>query len=404
MSVAFIMLATAFTISRPEFRIALSGTDFRGQYTGLFMIKNGITKNLYGINEQYQWQKKFLPELTRDQLMVFSYHPLVALLLSPLGHLSFGNAYRVAIVINFVLLLWLLRICGSILDPKNTDRTNNVLLSAFAFFPPVWFALLQNQFSFILFILYFFVWKSLKERKFTKAGLLLSLFVIKPHMLLVILAVFVLVKQIGVIKGFIIGLTISSAVTVLLFGVDGVMQYVNFLALLSRAGDSYTIHTAAEPTIKGAMHWIAQTDRLPIWMSGLYLAIFAGFILRLTILKRYADRARERYDVWFGAIILATLLTSPHTNYHDLTLIFFSLVLIVRYGLKGIAPHLLNLPKTKKFTWYMSWFGICILCVGWVFYPPFAVVCIVLLYAQSDYLVRTGRLYPFTKRSIPKRK
>lgn len=398
------MLTTAFTISRPEFRIALSGTDFRGQYTGIFMTKNGVMNNLYGLNEQYTWQKKFLPELTRDQLMVFSYHPLVAFLLSPLGNFSFGGAYRIAIGINFLLLLWVLRICSTILDPKGTGRATNLLLSVFAFFPPIWFALLQNQFSFILFILYYSVWKSLKERKFTKAGLLLSLFVIKPHMLLVILAVFVLGKQIHVIKGFVIGIALSSAVTVLLFGVGGVMQYLHFLELLSKAGDSYTIHTAAEPTIKGVMHWIAQTDRLPSWISVIYLALFAGFILRLTILKRYADHARDRYDVWFGAIILATLLTSLHTNYHDLTLILFSLALTARYGLKGAMPHLLDLPKTRKFTWYMSWFGICIVCVGGVFYPPLAVVGMLLLYAQSDYLVRTGRLYPFTNKSIPKRK
>lgn len=404
-SVAFIVLSTALVISEAKFRVALSGTDFRGQYTGAHMAANGIKTDLYDTTSQFVWQKKFLPELERDSLMVYSYHPLVALALSPLGFLSFGNAYRVALALNFMLLIYVMKLSARLLNPTGKYSPFPALFAIFTFFLPVWFALLQNQFSYVMYVMFFFLWKCIKEGKNFKAGLLLSVFIIKPHMIIVPLIVFTIVRNWDLIKGFLIGITAVTIATFLFFGAQTIKNYFSFLVLLSKAGDLFTIHTADEPTIKGFIHAILHTDKLPIAATIIYLLVFVAFIARLIYLKKFADKDNKRFDMWFCVVILATLLTSPHTNYHDLTLILFAGFMLLRYFLsKPAYKHVYDFHKRRKLTFYLLNFGIFAITASWVFYPPIATLSMFVLFMAIDYVIRTGHLYAFTKKSISRRK
>lgn len=403
--IAFVVIVTALTISQPQFRVALSGTDFRGQYTGALMVNRGVTDNLYNIMEQFRWQKGFLPELMPGSLMVFSYHPLVAVLLSPLGLLSFGHAYRFALAVNIGLLLYTIRINAHLLTINHTKNTVSALYAIYAFYLPVWFAVLQNQFSFLLYVLFYYLWKCIKEKRYVCAGLLLSALLIKPHMLVVPLLVFALVRNGKIVKWFTIGFTAVFLTTIGLLGTKILANYFSFLVLLSKAGDSYTIHTSDEPTVKGVMHLLLQTDKLPPVATAVYAVIFFASVIRLVYVKKLVNKKNNTFDLWYGNVILATLLTSPHTNYHDLFLVLLPVIMLLRYSLtKPHSEKLAEFPIQKKLTWYTLCFGVFVLTTLWVFYPPVAAASMLGLFVVTDFIIRRGHLYAFTKRSILARK
>lgn len=406
-SIAFIVIATALVISEPQYRIALSGTDFRGQYTGAYMVREGALPMLYSIDAQYTYQKQFLPELTKPYLMVYSYHPLIAIILAPIGFLSFGIAYRVLLAINGMLLYGIIHIITPrLLDATKKDSGFPYIYTVFAFFLPVWFALLQNQFTFILFIIYFLVWNAVLDKKNdTHAGLLLSFLLIKPHYLIVPALVFLALRRWNIIKGILMGGIMLTLVTMLVFGRQTIFDYVQFLLHLTQAGDAFTIHTAAEPTFKGMIHAVLKTDRLPWYATGGYLLVCIALVARLIRLHKYAARNPEKISLWYAGVILVSLITSPHTNYHDLMLMLFFPFLVLRFYKKTVRPAVLfTYPARHKIQWYALCFCVFLTTVVWVFVPSIAVVSTALMIWAADRILTSNHLYPFTRRSILKRK
>lgn len=405
-SIALVVIATALVISEARFRIALSGTDFRGQYTGAYMVRQGLLDRLYDIESQYRSQKEFLPELTKPDLMVYSYHPLVAVVLSPLGIFTFGNAYRVAFAINFILLLYLIRSPTSrLFVSRVSQEIFPHIYAVFAFFLPVWFALLQNQFTYLLFVIYYHLWNFLSKNNTFRAGIILSALLVKPHYIIVPAIVFFALQEWRLIKGLLVGASVTSLIAIMIVGLTGIKQYISFLATLSAAGDEFTIHTAAEPTLKGSFHALLQTDTLPAFALILYGILVIALIGRLIYLRRFVKENDASYGIWFASLMLITLITSPHTNYHDLTLVlFFPFFLIRYYSTKKNGSKIVSFPALRKATWYAMCFGMFLVTVLWLFFPPFAMVSMLFMVLGADRVIRTGHLYALTRRSIPAKK
>src|SRR3954471_19041605 len=120
--------------------------DFVGIYLGTHLVASGQTVHLYDLAAQYQLQVQLMtPYAPLVHTLYFTYPGWVAMLLAPLGLMSYTPAFwtwaainSLAFVLTVILLMKLVR--ASTLP----FHERNILFLVAAGFTPFWFALWQG--------------------------------------------------------------------------------------------------------------------------------------------------------------------------------------------------------------------------------------------------------------------
>jgi len=199
------------------------GTDFPSLYTGAKLIWENPTA-LYDLDQQLVIEKTIDPRLGHSNL-AFAYPPFTALMLMPLGLLSFAKAYLVMTVVNGLMLTLALKLLNNSLQ-LSVEQSSWLTLSTLCNFG-VHSAFLQGQTSLIILLLVVLLVHSARHRFQVSAGFWSGALFFKPQFLpipLLVLAVKRYWRGLSLGLSIIVMLAIFSA---MLVGQEGIVDYIH---------------------------------------------------------------------------------------------------------------------------------------------------------------------------------
>lgn len=325
---AFSLILIVFTMLYSTPDRAVVGLDFRAMYTGGMMLSHGVSGNFYDLKTQYHWQEMIFPDLPPKALMPFVYPPFVAIIFVPVTFVSLSLAYQLFAVVNTCLFLFITYLLIKRLFPGKQKNLVMYMFLFVLFYFPVLQAIWQGQLTFFLFAGFIFSWYLFKKDKPFLSGMALSLLLFRPHLILLPLLLLVWKKQGRALLGFTALSGLLFMISFFLVGWQGLISYINLLLTIPSFGEAYTVHPQLEPTLRGFLQIIFQSDAfsvvfVPYFVGSVFLTAVAGLVWKGTW-----KPSSEKFDLQWAILSLAIIATSMHTNYHDLVLLLFPCLVV----------------------------------------------------------------------------
>jgi hypothetical protein len=295
--------------------------------------------------------------------------PFFALLVAPLGLLSFARAYQLWTVGNAVLLALT---CWLTWDSTRalSRPWRAALIIAFVTALPVALTLQLGQFSLLLTACWTLAYRQFREGRDERGGFALVPLLIKPEMLLPLAVILVWRRRLRALQTLVPCGAVAVAVS---FGVVGLEEGLRYPAYLFHNASRHVHGT--DPTIM--FGWNGLLDNFVSVNAGVETALALPFsIASLGIAGRcWSGRMRIGTDdlaaPWLVATI-ATLLMDPHLYFQDLAMLA-----------PAAAIYLAHAPAEQRLRTSMAVAaGWCVLALGFMpntqwgvnLFTPFLVV------------------------------
>lgn len=341
---------------------SIKNSDYISFITGPAMLQGGEKENFYDLETQYKYQSEIKSNSGQTKTLLPYINPAyMAVIFYPFSKLSLVVGYRLFGLINlgaFVFLFLKLRNYFSF-------DFNSPKAFIFAFFLPLYSAILLPQTSAFLALILFLLYEAVKKSNFKKTLILSGVLFIKPQYLLIVPFILPEIKN---KKNYLLGLLGISLVffltNVYLTGWRGPLAYLGMLsqtdnpAFGNRPWQMFTMAAFLE-NILGFI----KTYSLLISTLGYLLSTIAMLKSKLDYKTKYM----------FG--ILISVYFSPHALVHDLSVLIIPIYLLlestkklflVRCILAGLL-FLLPLASALSITHIVS-FGVFLIFVILFFY------------------------------------
>ncbi|UCG16851.1 MAG: DUF2029 domain-containing protein [Phycisphaerales bacterium] len=293
------------------------GRDYLAFYMAGDMAGRGHIDRLYDPSAQTAYQKRFMRDINPQWTGTCLYlnPPHYAWALSFPAALGYGPSlilWWVASIGCFVATVWLWRRWGS------PVRAGAAILLAVCM--PAWFWALaggQNSF-FSLLILTVFCTLLIAGRD-AWAGLALSLLAFKFQLLLVPAGLLLFKRRWRALSGLGVGGVLTLALTVAVFGWHSIADYVALATQLGRLMQVEGFDVWKQHSWHGFFALLGQG-----WMpaGSVRMLVAAASVLSLVLLGRVWRGAwssdSPRFALQLSALMMATLLTSPHLFHYDM--------------------------------------------------------------------------------------
>jgi len=305
---ALVVVWTTVIVLVP-FRQPLLGGDFIVFYTF------GAAARLGDWAIQYDWpafhalQISLVP--TSDSYIYPpAYPPLVPALYAPLSLLSFPVAYGVWVGFSTVIYGGLTAVAASAYAGASR---RHVLMGCFLFPPFLGHQALGQSTAWVLIGFVSGWWALTRSRPFT-AGLLFSVVAIKPHLGMALAIVLLAMRLWRIVGGILLGLTFQAAITVVVCGRDAVAAYLTTTLRVLR--DTTLIEPKDERFTHALRMSLESLVPQGVAMAGWIAAsVLFGWMV-VTVWRQSSDWALR-----MSALLLATLLISPHVQAYDAILL-----------------------------------------------------------------------------------
>ncbi len=331
-----------------EYRRLVNGTDFRAFYTGITIVSHEEKENLYGMQTQYYWQKKFIPELRNEkQLLPYLLPPFVAVLLFFLSSFNFYQAYFLWGVLSLFLFISLYFFFLKLLNalPRQNIPLKIYFIFSYLCFLPLWSTVLQGQISLLLTWVLVGGWYVIRKEEDIKGGILLSLTLMKPQFFIIILLAFVFQKRIRVLQGILFGVTVLFLISYAALGSKGLQNYMVLLHEITAIPGNFGYYP------KDMVNWMGFLtlslkkesffDVFPLWLMG---SVICLGILFVTWRKRY-NNSKFYFDIQFTILLYAVLFTAPYMYFHDVGILiicsFLAIYMYSQYTVKSFYRWML---------------------------------------------------------------
>lgn len=306
----------------------ITETDFSVTYIGARMVHLGIGPRLYDLSEQ----KKIKESLQiGGKTLIFEHPPFEALLLSPLGGLSFRTAYLIWGLVSIVVWLSLPFLLRPYLHLP-ADHLSYALL--WLLFAPLWITLYVGQSSLLMLLLYSLAFLFLKRGQEFRSGVAIGLALFKFQFALPFIFIFLLRRKWKVIQGFTLTAAILGGLSLATVGAGGISSYIRLLTAVTSHPDSLSYGAAVDmATIQGFMH-AAFGRVLNPYLSLLCVTSVSGLLLFWTARNwNGGELARDSGgdDLMFATAVVVSLLTGFHMFTHDLSPMLVSMFLTAPY-------------------------------------------------------------------------
>lgn len=288
--------------------------DFPSLYSGARLIGEEPSA-LYDLKRQLAIQKS-IDSRIGDSALAFAYPPSTALLLMPLGWLSFSGAFLVMTVVNGLALLLALKLLVNHLQ-LNREQSQWLWLSMFCNFG-VHSTILQGQTSLlILLLVVLFMRSASRTGESATAGAWCGALFIKPQLMAVPLLALVARRWWRALGFALVVIVAAASFSALLVGQHGIADY---LAIVFRfSGSASDLGTNPQDMYNlRALAYYALTGpaALSAWSALSALVIGGAYWLNSKDFQQQSSVAAQ----WIGTAA-AMLLVSPHLHAHDLALL-----------------------------------------------------------------------------------
>lgn len=306
------------------------GGDFIAFYTAAQIIRSHPEK-LYDIPTQRAIQLQWLPQLPMDLHWHYVYPPFFALLLKPLGRLSYLHAYWTWVMVSFLLYVLSIWILASLL-PSASSRLRDIFLIAVPA-PAFFWCVMSGQTTALSLLLWTLAFYLIKRGKRLLSGMALGLLAYRFQFLIVLAPVFLLKRFWKVI----LGLSISSLVLVVVGGLAFSFQsYVDYLGavriLSERIGEK--LHPLPKYVSLYGFFRPLLPDSVAIGLTILVAVLLVRWLARMWQGRVVPEQ--PAFDLQFSMAMTVTLLVMYHSLVYDLLLL--AIPALVMYQHRSLFP------------------------------------------------------------------
>jgi hypothetical protein len=358
----------------------LKGADFLHFYTLGAVVRAGDPAALYDMNAQAQLSDALVPEAKGVR-----YHPAwgpqVALLFAPFAALTFGWA----LVSWMAVTLFLYAVCGHALWRRcPTLARDGPFVALVAVLSPALHNLVAyGQTSILAIVPFTIAYLAFRDNKAVLAGAAIGLLAYKPQLGLAAAAVFVACREWRVVAGALTTGLGQLAIAWAIFGTSTMLAYLRTLLGLP------SLAAAFEPFAHEA-HSLRGFYRLFLPDSAVPLA-YAFSIGPVLIAAIAVWRSGAPLPLRFTALVMATVLVSPHLLSYDLTITLVALLPLWDWirsvkaaALRGAALHVpapaLRLAAVSA---YLVYLAPAVLIAKLIYAQPTTVSIVLLLIAVT---------------------
>jgi hypothetical protein len=280
--------------------------DFTVFYTAATILRQGLGPQLYDERTQYRVQEEFAGNI--------------------------GSPYREAFVawglLNALALFGVALILRRNLEVMRSIPAWKLVLSFLAFFP-IFLCFLQGQDSILVLLVCTLAYAALKKEMDVLAGCWLAMGTVKLQMVLPVVLLLLLWRRKRVAAGFAGVAIVLAAVSFLLVGWHGLLQYPGYVLQIAREPGLGGVPAELMPNLRGLVEgW--PWKLAPSLVTALVVA--GSGILIFFAARKGSAGPRTNFDLQFSMAVVVTALVSWHTNAHDLALLILPLVLLANYG------------------------------------------------------------------------
>jgi hypothetical protein len=306
--------------------------DFSSVYVGAQIVAEGRGSQLYNLEVQRSHMDADLLPYHRYILLPYVYPAYVAVLLSPLAHLSLSKAFLFWAVLNFVITAWIAR--RLIWDRFVTPRLRLAVLIAFLTWVPLQLTLSHSQMGLLCALGFTEALSLLEARKFWQAGCWLALGLMKPQLMVLPLLSLVLWRCWRTLASF---ATVVLIVLGLSFAKLGlwIPAYLRFLAVFNRGGAHVSVYPTAMQNWRGLVSLLLGTDTglVAQWFLALLtiasigLAVFASSPGSSSNSPSPSGLPPD-WQARFAVAICLGILASPYLYGHDWVIALPALIVL----------------------------------------------------------------------------
>jgi hypothetical protein len=287
----------------------VKGTDSLQFYVGGSFVRDGRLQDFYDVQAQYVRAQTIAPA-SRDTLYMPVQSPQTALAFAPLSALPYVVAVTIWLAIIVLLYLaacwWIWRHCLALHAYRSEAITGVVA------FPGLYSTVLHGQTSAVALLCVTAALIALWRGRRIAAGVALGCLVFKPHWLAAGIAVFVVAREWRVVAGALTAAVAQVGVTYAVAGAAAMNGYWKILVSVQRIGD------LLEPRPGDSLRSFFKVF-VPSAPAALILYVAAS-CAALAITARIW-RSDARFELRASAVVIATILISPHAFAYDLILL-----------------------------------------------------------------------------------
>lgn len=305
------------------------GMDYLTSYTAAEMIFDGDASELYDTRAQWEYQRPAIDAYNidwSDRVMhPFISPPLLGVLSIPLLVLGPQLAYAAWILLNALAVgagIWL------IVRRLKIDWQPPLLVLIGSL--PLFMVLMLGQVEGLLFLAFVVFVLELRDGREIRAGLALSVFAIKPPLLLAPLLFLAVTGRRRTIWTAILSTCVQAVGSMLLVGPEGVREYVTLSRRLSGPDGTIVTNVWGMVNIRSIVaRAFPVEDRL---LTNLTIVTLTAVTLLVTCwFWHRADRESGSLPS-LALLAVTTVLTSYHALYHTATIALIGAVLLVAHA------------------------------------------------------------------------
>ncbi|TSC87946.1 MAG: hypothetical protein G01um101416_261 [Microgenomates group bacterium Gr01-1014_16] len=382
LAIVGVLLVAQWKYVEREAENRMVNKDFGSFFRAAVMWKSGAGERLYDLEEQKQWQGKLFPEAAESQrVLPMFYLPVAVLILVPLTGWGVEIAYRVWAGINVVMTVgwasWMAGGRGIAETWKGLGRGMLVIIGVMIF-PPMVVNWLHGRFDGWLAMAMWGVAELARRNKIFWAGVVMSLMLVKPHLLMVLVLMWTVKKETRFLGGVVVGILGLMVVSWYMVGWTGLVGWMTLGMKAVNLGETYGLHSQLEYSWSGLVAKLQLGDA--VWLVGVTVVMIVGFLVWRG--KWRVDS--EELDLRWALAILLALFTSRHVNYSDLTL----LLVVVFLSARGL---MMKLGETRGVFLALGMIGVVgALQIGPAWYAILELVGIIVL---AGAILLEGRLH-----------
>ena len=316
----------AYALSNPGLRDRfdnLKGTDFVLWYTLGDFGRTGDVADLYRGPEKLEKRQFALVPESKGDFFVCLYPPQMTALFAPFARLSYLHAFLIWSVIGVgvyaTCMIEVGRTCPSLRPIAGT-----VALCAAAY-PGFFEQIAHGQCAIVSLVFVTAAYLALNAGRPVLAGFAIGLLAFKPTLAVTAVAIFVLAGEWRLLVGAMLGAGLQYGVATFAYGLDVMTGYVRALIELGEAVQRQTPKPYNMHCLRAFWSLLIP---VPTVARGIYLASAAGVVF----LAWRAWRQNTDVGVKFAAVLLATVLVSPHLYVYDLLILAPALLVLADRG------------------------------------------------------------------------
>jgi hypothetical protein len=260
-----------FILSFPSRKNELDFSEF---YSAAQMVRQGLGRELYNLNLQFEFQSKIAV------VHVFYNHPpFETLVFVPLTSFGYQSAYTIWTLLSVMLLILSARMIEShasvslaLSEYARLRADFGLLLIVLLTFAPVTTSLLLGQDSMLMLLIYTLVFVLLCRGRTFWAGCVLATGLFKFQLIIPFAAILLLTRKWSVLKGFSIIGSLLVLVSIAISGVRVLIEYPKLLLANRTYQEIGGFDAAFMPNLRGFLYLIGGR-RLPASLFAVTVAL-----------------------------------------------------------------------------------------------------------------------------------